>query len=304
MSLVSLLSNLSSAMNSGERPEALEYCQIGGQFWVNLIGKSTDEAISEKIASGFDKSYVVAVEKAISEKLERQAFLNGRDEGLTICQTERSDGFAALPKNIPNAIDLVRENALNEAIERFVWAKWWDDSSTHHLHQIIERHTYSAFLGESEAFIEELAKNIEIQKLHLIMPHFISSEDKELLIFVLELKGGVITGGACGLKNDRQTTINRGMSELFRHGLVLVQNPVGKDQQSFYEKRLRFFASTEGLKLFQERLQKTGSSIVELPKLRFDSTFSHPAEKTHIVHRCLFEGQPSFVGGSLERMCL
>lgn len=304
MNLKLMLDSIRSGFLGDSQPHAVEYCKVGNLYWVNIIGKNDGLAISDQIFSGFDSSYEVAFKKAISEKIEREAFKNGFLEKINECQTERSDGFAAFPKNDPSSASNARDNALEEAIERYVWASWWDDHSISYSHQVIIENEQRNLLGPAIGFIKSLREILPIGKLHFIEPKFAGFDAKEVLIFVLEVNDGVITGGACGGKENRAATIQRAISELYRHGLVLHQKPNLGEQSSFYEDRLRFFASLNGLNLFLKRLSTNGKIPVILPDLKFDNKIPHKAEKTHTVHRCLFENQPPFIGGNLERMCL
>lgn len=304
MNLKFMLDSLQSGFSNGNQPDSIEYCKIGNLYWVNIIGKDDGHAISDQIFSGFDSSYEIAFQKAISEKIEREAFKNGFSEKINECQTERSDGFAAFPKSHANSVSRARNIALEEAIERYVWASWWDNHLVKYSYQLVEENQSQALLGPAQAFIESLDQLLPIGKLHLIQPEFVGFDTKEVLIFVLEVNDGLITGGACGDKKNRASTIQRAISELYRHGLVLHQKPTVGEQSSFYEDRLRLFASADGRNLFFKRLAVNGANLVLLPKLKFDRQIPHKAEKTHTVYRCLFEDQPPFVGGRLERMCL
>jgi hypothetical protein len=74
--------------------------------------------------------------------------------------------------------------------------------------------------------------------------------------------------------------------------------------QSFYEKRLAFFGLGHGDQLVAKRLANPGTESVILPHLAIDETVEHSMSQDYFVHRCLFENQPPFVGGELERLCL
>lgn len=308
MSNAALIQHVYQTFSGANTPEGFEYAQIGAVYWVNLVQRKTTELITDQIYSGFDTNFSVATSKAISEKTEREAFQYGFDNGDKSCQSERSDGFAVMPRSQANAQVIACENALNEAIERYVWATWWDNKEVYFKHETFKLSDLSidAF-GPALDLLNELSKKIDIVNLHLITPQIANAADRELLIYVAELKNGVITGGACGNPNDRQKTNLRAISELFRHGLVLVQNPgvtSAGDAATFYEKRLFYFASTEGHKKFYDRINQLGTVAVTLPKLAIDTEISHPKDKNFVAYRCLFENQPPFVGGGLDRMCL
>jgi len=246
------------------------------------------------------------LKQGVSEKVEREAFLSGYRRGLRSCLTERSDGFAAHPLTSVRAKNLAREAALNEALERFVWATWWDHEpvaysvQTHEIAPGIEKE-----IGIAGGMLLELEKRLPMRRLNIIAPNFqFSTGGKEVLILVAETESGVITGGACGDRGDREKTLLRAAAELVRHALVLVQGKTRVGSFSFYEKRLLYFASPEGREKFRKRLSVQGSETILLPELSIDEEVSHSGENSHVVYRCLFRDQPPFVGGALERMCL
>ncbi len=117
--------------------------------------------------------------------------------------------------------------------------------------------------------------------------------------------GGVVSGGACDQSGSGQASL-RALGELFRHSLAvwkMIHSGVGP--QTFYERRLAFFASqTEGASLVKRKLDEVYQTSLDIPDLLYDSLIAHPLEDIILVHRCLFHGQPSFVGGDLERLCL
>ncbi|MGE4234600.1 MAG: hypothetical protein AB7F43_14870 [Bacteriovoracia bacterium] len=308
MSNAALVNQIYQTFSGANIPEDFEYAKIGAVYWVNIVQSKTAELITDKIYSGFDTNFTIAASKAISEKTEREAFQFGFDVGDESCQSERSDGFAVMPRNHIQAQEVARENALNEAIERYVWAKWWDNKEVSFKHEILKLSDLSKdTFGPAIDLLNELSKKIDIINLHLIIPQIAGATDKELLIYVAELKDGVITGGACGAVNDRQKTNLRAISELFRHGLVLVQNPglsKASEEATFYERRLFYFASIAGYKKFYDRINQLGTTAVTLPRLAIDFEISHPKEKSFVAYRCLFENQPPFIGGAIDRMCL
>lgn len=257
--------------------------------------KDSDVIISQDVFTGHSFEKEVALLKALSERAERYTFTEGYNNGLESCQTERSDGFAASPLAMSQS---ARENALNEALERFVWANWWDNT---HISFSIEQ---VEIAKNNSSYLGSIVSSLDIESLLLVKPDF-DFENKEVQIIFGKLKnGGYISGGACGDKNASENTFYRGMDELYRHGMAyknaLVKN---KNPKTFYEQRLFYFASGLGNQLVEARLQKNGKDSIVVTKLKVDSEIptSFPEYK---VHRCLFENQPPFVGGVMERLCL
>lgn len=305
MNAADLIPLLKNGLIAGGKAESVEACRVRDVYWFNIAGESTESLISDLVFSGFDVRPEVAFSKAVSERIERMAFKSGLERGLKSCQTERSDGFAAFPRFDVSASAKARASALNEAIERFVWATWWDNAEI--AYEIETRSDWSILeceLGPAGNMLLELRDELDLRRLHLIRPSFSGFPGKEVIIFVAELATGVITGGACGDSSENISTFLRAASELFRHGLVLVQNQPQPEELSLYERRLLYFASAPGIATFRRRITQKGTTSLELPILSIDEEIPHEFSKSHVVHRCLFEGQPPFVGGDVARMCL
>ena len=296
----------SNLKDLGVLPKNMEYTKVGSLFWVNVYDSLESEVINQTVNSGFDKDLTTAIVKAMTERIERKAFTEGSDNKHPSCLTERSDGFAAYPTYEPNHKELARENALNEAIERFVWATWWDNIEVQYTNESISV-TNDSELKEISDFLNETAKLVKIKSdLRVIRPDFKNFPDKEVIILIAELEdGGVVSGGACGSRKDSDTTLVRAASELARH--LLAVEKMKKDNlpaTSFYEERLKYFSTVAGQNCFSQRISHVGSEPVELPKLVTDSAVPNSFESVVYTHRCLFENQPPFVGGKLERLCI
>lgn len=282
-------------------PKRIDLSKVGNRYWCVASDFDIDSVsiMNEDVTTGFSNEKEVAVLKALSERTERKAFRDGFREKVLSCQTERSDGFAAMPIHLPS--EIVRENALNEAIERYVWAYWWDHSEiAFNKIQILENHPY---IKNSE-YVHSVLKDLNLETIYIIEPH-ISFADKSVKILFAKMSGlGFISGGACGFKSHDQETFLRAFDELYRHGFAYkrsIENKIEAD--SFYEKRLNFFGSGLGNEVVEKRLNLIGTEKIYLPKLRIDEEVTSPFQGFK-VHRCYFENQPPFVGGDLERLCL
>ncbi|MEQ1665165.1 MAG: hypothetical protein ABL927_07310, partial [Bdellovibrionales bacterium] len=209
------------------------------------------------------------------------------------------------PTSFENATMQARENALCEAIERYAWAKWWDEEKTKYLISNLDLLDRS-YWGESYSLVEKIKSILDIEQIIEINPKFTPYDDKELIILVAHIKNhGVVTGGACGDRTVRAKTLARASGELFRH--ILAAKKI-LDQKatpaSFYEKRLAYLFSSNGLKQFNNRVSIQGQNPIILPELIIDEEIPHSYSEIVSVYRCLFKDQPPFVGGLLERMCL
>ncbi|MES3038370.1 MAG: hypothetical protein V4736_10730 [Bdellovibrionota bacterium] len=282
----------------GIAPSHIEHSELGPFSIVNMFNDVNSPIISDSVTTGFDENIDVAAMKALAEWTERRAFDFGHESGQTICQTDRSDGFAAYPTGVENHRALARQNSFNESLERFVWATWWDNEDI--------SFEISTDLSDLERSLIAIGSEFQnISQTIRIKPVIFGMDDHEVSIYFSELTtGGFISGGACDLKSNRKSTTIRAIGELIRHaqGANLIKN--GQSAKTFYERRLAYFLTEGGVKAVQSRLNKDGSKGVTLPKLKFDSEVFHPASDVIYVHRCLFENQPEFVGGALERLCL
>jgi hypothetical protein len=285
--------------------DKIEIVPAPGGFFANIASFGHDEVISEDSVTGFAADPSVSFSKAISERVERLAFVSGKASGIETCQTERSDGFAAFPKVLRLAFVArkeARKRALGEAIERFVWARWWDDESVY-------ASIFSA-LGAVSSYpnVVSILKNLPtpyaVREILLLKPAFIGVH--RVFIFFCEMaNGGFVSGGACGLPGEEEETITRAVAELFRHALAanrLMEKRL--DPKGFYQERLAYFALGAGGESVRRRFKGNGSEKVVLPLLSIDSEVPHDYSDLFCVYRCLYENQPPFIGGALERFCL
>lgn len=282
-------------------PLRIDFSVVGDRYWCvvsdNLV--DTQSVINEDVYTGFSDDKEIALSKALSERCERLSFISGLKRKDPSCATERSDGFAALPLSF--SIDQVRANGLNEAVERFVWATWWDNSEISF--EISELFIKDNKVQSSE-YLKVVFTDLNLESLKIIKP-CIQGNQFEVQIIFGKIKGkGFISGGACGSSLDSGATLYRGLDEMYRHGLAHLRSTEKNIEPiTLYEKRLLFFATGEGNSIVENRLMKKGSNSVLLPELAIDSPVE-PKFDGYQVYRCYFKDQPPFVGGAMERLCL
>lgn len=282
----------------------LEISKLGGLTFVSAFEKRPTEIMANFAAAGVDFDEEVAIIKALVEHFERLTFLEGIDRRFEICSRVHSDGVASFPTLDRNAKGKARNNAFMEAIERFVWAKWWDDENLGHDIFDLEG---AMFANEQLSLsLSALRKLVPLEKIFVVRPWIENSQNQALILFG-KLEGkGFITGGAAGSIADQSNTILRGFAELVRHALGAQRIEQGTaTPQSFYEQRLEYFGLGKGDALVEARLKRVGCEKVMLPPLEFDGEIgSDEIGKLVYTHRCLFIDQPPFVDGALERLCL
>lgn len=296
--LASIIANLKE---QNSLPKRIDLSKIGDRYWCVVSDYDIDSisVINEDVTTGFSDEKEISVLKALSERAERKAFINGFQNLNPACLTERSDGFAAMPTSIE--AKSVRQNALNEAIERYVWSYWWD------CHEVAFTATEIAFddqLIQSSVYLQEAFVKLDLEKVIVVSPHISNSENIVKILFAKVKGHGFVSGGASGSISQGQGTFLRAFDELLRHGFGYKRSlEKNIDAKSFYEKRLQFFASGVGNSILENRLKISGGKKIVLPKLQIDSEVQSPLQGFK-VHRCYFENQLPFVGGNLERLCL
>ena len=297
------LKSLTKAMDEMPDTEIVP-TQFG--FFVNLCERDVDPIISEYVCTGFSKDVNVAFLKALSEYMERHAFREGKSNGLNACQTPRSDGFAAYPlilcSNRHSNLK-ARQNAIQEAIERYVWASWWDNP--HVAHSILELGDLQIWEPDCQIQFKNLPLTSKPIRFFGVLPK-LDSKEHVLLILICQLdNGGFVSGGACGTAGAKRVIFERAFAELFRHCLALSRFvELSAKPAGFYQERLHFFGFGEGYDLVIKRLQHAGHESVSLPKLKYDERIIHKFQSIFVVHRCFFEGQPLFMGGDVDRFCI
>ena len=299
-----VLAFLSTRLRDDQKlPKHIQIASLNCGTLVSVYDELSSNVISESISSGVDTDPAKATLKGLVEMIERRAFTDGRRNGIPECQTARSDGFAAFPKWPGVGASLMaRENALSEAIERYVWARWWDDPTIAHTMRQIDLES----LWTGEGLLVDASKAVAIRSVFEVRPKLVGT-DRTVVIYFANLDPlGVISGGACGVDAEIADVRYRALSELVRHAVATRKIFVGEAKpKTFYERRLEYFASTRpGTDLVEMRLKASGQNAVMLPKLLWDAEVDHDFADVVSVHRCYFENQPPFVGGELERLCL
>lgn len=274
-------------------PSHIQFSTWNNWTLVSCFSEDDSLFISEKVTMGIDKIPDVALMKGLTEFCERKMICETSDPIAKL--TSRSDGFAALPRYYEDSKKKVRENALNEAIERYIWAKWWDDSS------IIFSISDDFIFPDREQLMLEF--NLEkVTSIHILPINHSSG----LLILAAKINnGGYVTGGAAGNIQNKKQTFSRAFGELLRH-LIVVKEMIKSEYSpsTFYEKRLYGFGKGTWNNLVEDRLNKNGSCHIKLPDLVADQEIEQSYSDFIILHRCLFKNQPLFMGGDLERLCI
>lgn len=285
--------------------EHVELVPCPGGFFASMGARDADKIISEDVVTGFSSDPHVAFLKVVSEAVEREAYRRGKAGKNVLCMTNRSDGLAAFPTTLrsnASARSEARLRAYGEACERFVWASWWDNVSVGAV--ISPAEEVSRPFQTVRTLLEGLPTPYRVRSINVLFPY--AATRQRLVIFVCEMEnGGFLSGGACGLPGQEEETFTRAAAELFRHALAAKRLVEMKAEPSgFYQERLSFFALGSGGSIVKRRLSSRGEEKVVLPPLAMDDEIPHAYSDVVCVYRCLFENQPPFVGGAMERFCL
>jgi hypothetical protein len=302
----SVLAFLKKCRSVGAEVPSMEISKLGPLTFVTSFAERPSDIMANSATCGVSSDSETAAMKALVEFYERRVFAEGIRRGDTVCSRTHSDGVASYP--IIECLDYVKEarnRAYAEAWERYVWANWWDNDEYAHKYYSFESSDHSN-LENVKQTIEELGKIIPIESLQVIEP-ITGNKDLQIIILFLKMRDlGYISGGAAGVVGQPSDIFIAALSELIRHGIAVKRFlKTKKLPKSFYEKRLMFFGCGDGNRLVEERLHKVGKKIINTPKLEHDCEIETTSLKNLIyTHRCLFEGQPPFVDGKLERLCL
>ncbi len=300
---ISILLNRLKA--SGQLPANLQKSEFESVYFFNCFNEKRSSIVSYGVSTGVSEIESVAVMKALVEWIERLAFHEGASKGILACQTENSDGFAAYPYFRSNglnfATNLARKHAYTEALERYCWATWWDKRT-----QAVVDFKVKPRSKPSLDLLKLVNSYTPLNHLIAIIPVVEGLSEFKTIILFGELKsGGYISGGAAGNVGDDEQIIFRALSEMARHSIglnkTMNQNLLAT---TLYEERLLFFGLGQGNSLVTERLENSSSTPMVLPDLKFDVSINHSFADVVVVHRCLFDNQPPFVGGDLGRLCI
>jgi len=268
-------------------------------FFYNLYNKINSNLISDGIYTGIDNNESIALGKSLSEYIERKVLstLNKSNEDKT-----SSLGFAAYPtSNGQNfAESKARENSYSEALERYTWASWWDNLSLAKVEEL------SITNEKNKSLLAIIDQFTSIKHIYKIVPSVINEDLRNTIIIFCNTKNnGFISGGATGKREDSEETIFRALSELCRHSIAYSRYKSNNIiPETFYEKRLIYFAEGNGNESVLQRIEKSHGPEINLPELVIDEKIENTISKYFVVHRCIFKNQPPFIGGELERLCL
>lgn len=284
-------------------PEICQLSTIGPLYSAALFNPQENAAlIRESIYCGMDLDKEIAILKAFIEFVERMAFWEGQTSGQPSCQSQRSDGIAAFPVGAHGrryAVEQSRKNALAEAIERYSWAKWWDDET---ISASITTIRDANLKPSVRQLVEAVIKITPMNDILLVKPIIDQGDTEVIILFGLLNNGGVTSGGACGSRSS-ETVMLRALGELARHTEAARRLAGGVKANTFYELRLQFMCRQDSQEILKRRLLK-GDRSLTLPSLKWDEELPHKFGNDVVVYRCLFEDQPPFIGGALERFCL
>lgn len=136
---------------------------------------------------GFSSTPDVALLKAISEHIERLAFLDWvktqPSKGIF-----GSTGFAAYPTVFvrkATAQRIARENAFHEALERYAWFQWWENQEI--AHEVLSGDRLPPLKILTDMRERVLLVRVQIPEVNAILQ----------VIYLETEQGGFVAGGGC-----------------------------------------------------------------------------------------------------------
>ncbi len=275
---------LAKLKRSSFAPAYLEGQRFGSLFIFNLSHTiPLPSATSSRLASGMDVRPGLALAKALSEYVERVAFLLLWQQSTPLSGESSSDGFAALPRLrwVKNHRQQVREISLAESIERLCWPRFWSDP-------------HVAFTTEalSPASTALLASCPQLYGAQHIFPRIASKY--HLCISMVRIGSqGVVLGGGCHLHKNQ--AIFKSLQEVIRHYFANLNIKNGfYSPTSLYQRRLHYLGQY-GFSAYKDRLALQGKAVIKLPRLRHDREVEHPFIDNYVVFRTRFSGQGAFI---------
>lgn len=261
----------------------LNYIKHQGAWSVHIVPCGVDGIDSDRVYGGTDEIRDVALAKALSEYVERQAMAKA---STTFPFIADSTGFSAWPCVGPKFFIKwkTRITARFEAIERYSGYHWWADES-------IRSKAYE--LNEKQIIpLTWLDLKGQFSRFNLIQIESRGFEETLVLIGLLP-KGGFTIGCAAGWRWNRQHTLMRACVELMRHFHIVKRNAANPTKNpTRYGKKLMHLSSGELDDKLCARLQINGKYPIKFPAIAFDGPIAHDFEDLYYVHRFVFEHQP------------
>ena len=262
-----------------------DFIKHRGAWSVFIYRKGLDDWQS---VGGTAMTRELAIQKALSEFVERSAFFNCM--GQHVETFPNSTGFAARPwtSELRFLTRLkTRASSYLEASERYLAYRWWEDYSSGMRVKSISKNEIIAELPT----LSRLDCELTFTKVCIVEISTSGWEDVILLIGFLPGRG-IITGCAAGWAWQRPETIFRASVELIRNHRIFTNQSATHSQTSRYIEKLLFLASGAMDSKVNFRLNCKGRNKTKKPKLVVDESVNHEFEETYYVHRCVLANQP------------
>lgn len=236
----------------------------------SVAGKNENNSVlyGKADGSGTAHSQAGAVYAAISEALERWAWratlLSQQYSQLRYDLDSSTNGFAAFPGLFKIG---VRRRAFFEAVERWSVAAWWEGK-----------------LGHAAIALPNFPSAVTGIQLRQIAP--------SACTVILKAPLGDFATYSFATAENAANAVNKALIELDRNQrtVPIYQNAKNEIKiESLIEKRLVFFASQKGQKLFERRLAEKHTNDNLSPRLIVDCEVVGPWSKYTHVWRCLFD---------------
>lgn len=287
-------------------PPFLQFSQCGQLYFANVSLEPLDKfpLMNSNSFTGMSTSKFKALSMALTEFVERKVCRGNPDlpwanEGVAACAITSHLDYET-------AYAIAKNNSFHEAFERYVWATWWDEISFSH--KIID-YEQASFRGtHSDSLVNHIGNVLGPGKAVLVLPQVLDSNYVLIVsLYLLKNGMGLVSGGAAGKKDEIDKTLVKALGEMSRHANALyrARKPSGLAKPThFYDERLLFFGSKQGMDVALDRLNKTGKEAITLPDLEYSQILRHQYEDKFILYYSRYKNQPDFLGGEVSRLCL
>lgn len=255
-------------------PKRIEVCALNPKLYLASTSpeRDCDATIANNAANGYARSRSLAILKCLVEGIERRI--------VKLTGQPSSNGFAGFPVIFCHSKSqkMARLYSYFEAVERFVWRRWWEDKT-------VGFECFQVSKANSD-LVEELAKTLRLKRCFIIVPSFAPGEFHcEMAIACVEMTTGVVLGGA--VRSAYVEAEFKALTEALTHALALQRwSKQSLSEMSHYERRIFFLSTNKNF--FIDRLQKSSQSKIFLPQPIVDESIVHPYQHFCSVHRLLF----------------
>ncbi len=257
------------------QPDLIDMVELNQKLFLasynGSLAKLSSLKISNEATCGISRNRDLSILKSLVEFVERKAVFENN--------CESSNGFAAFPVFLSKkkSRQYARVYSYFEAVERYVWRRWWEDPSI-----AFEKVKISP---SNLDLLFEIRKLLPVLDAFVLLPKYDGGFYKSVVgIACIETQEGVILGGAA--RANYEDTEFKALSEALIHSIAMSRYQKNQISISDYERRLIFLFENKAL--FFERIKVYGSQTMNIGSPVVDQEIEHRLDAFCSVHRMLF----------------